>query len=707
MKSIAILFICFMLIGTTVAAAVPQLVQTPPQEEPTSRLYSHTILGEYATATWCGYCKYAHGALKNLYKGGWHPFYYISLVDDKNTHADARNSELGITGFPTVVWDGGYDRDIGAGSIPAAQATYNASIVSCGARVVSNVDLVLTVAWQGSATMLITYKAYNNESTAYSGHLRVFVCELTSSMGWYDTAGKLYTFPFLDYAFNTPITIPANNYIQASYTWIGAQHNDGHGHTFSGITQGNTIVIGALYNSNNNYIDDADGQRAGSNQPPNVPSSPQPSNGATNVVLNADLSWSGGDPEWFDTVTYDVYFEAGDSTPDVLVSDDQTATTYDPGTLALDTVYYWKIVATDNHGAVTSGPIWSFTTRGDNPPYVPSNPSPTNGATGAYTNSLLGWTGGDPDGDPVTYDVYFGTSTPPSKVAANHTGESYNPGTLAFDTTYYWKIVAWDSFDNRVDGPIWSFSTEVNLPPNVPSSPSPADGAIDVSTEADLTWTGGDPNPGDLAKYDVYFGTSSPPPLVMHNVSTAFYSPGTMTTETTYYWKIVSWDKEHLTATGPIWSFTTVDTPNYSPSDPEITGKTRLKVNTEYDFTFQSVDDNGDDIFYYVDWGDGGNSGWQGPYSSGESVVLSHTYTEKGSLTIQAKAKDVFDAQSDWGTLGISVPVALGYQSRIAFGFFPQQHNGMLRFWNGQWTELSMSEFKGYCGKLVIIGTIS
>jgi hypothetical protein len=61
-------------------------------------------------------------------------------------------------------------------------------------------------------------------------------------------------------------------------------------------------------------------------------------------------------------VTYDVSFGTSASPP--LVSNDQAATAYNPGTLSAGTTYYWKIVATDNLGASTSGPIWSFTTAG-------------------------------------------------------------------------------------------------------------------------------------------------------------------------------------------------------------------------------------------------------------------------------------------------------------------------------------------------------
>jgi len=75
----------------------------------------------------------------------------------------------------------------------------------------------------------------------------------------------------------------------------------------------------------------------------------------------------------------------------------------------------------------------------------------------------------------------------------------------------------------------------------------------------------------------------------------------------------------------------------------------------EYEYTFTTTDPNGDDVYYYINWGGYFNVGeWIGPYSSGEQIVLTHTWKNKGIYTIKAKAKDIFDLESDWGYLTVT-----------------------------------------------------
>jgi len=97
-----------------------------------------------------------------------------------------------------------------------------------------------------------------------------------------------------------------------------------------------------------------------------------------------------------------------------------------------------------------------------------------------------------------------------------------------------------------------------NQPPFVPHDPIPENESINQPLVIFLLWLGGDPDPEDIVTYDVYFGASNPPPKVISNQTLNNYIPGVLDYDTTYYWKIVSWDNNGAYAVGPLWHFTSL-----------------------------------------------------------------------------------------------------------------------------------------------------
>jgi pyrrolidone-carboxylate peptidase len=95
---------------------------------------------------------------------------------------------------------------------------------------------------------------------------------------------------------------------------------------------------------------------------------------------------------------------------------------------------------------------------------------------------------------------------------------------------------------------------------------------------------------------------------------------------------------------------------NIPPDSPKINGLTNGKKGDEYKYNFSTRDADIDNVYYFIDWGDNSSSGWIGPYNSGETVYENHSWNEKGTYTIKAKAKDVFNATSDWATLTVTMP---------------------------------------------------
>jgi thiol-disulfide isomerase/thioredoxin len=97
--------------------------------------------------------------------------------------------------------------------------------------------------------------------------------------------------------------------------------------------------------------------------------------------------------------------------------------------------------------------------------------------------------------------------------------------------------------------------------------------------------------------------------------------------------------------------------PNEPPEKPTISGSTRAKAGEDHEYTFVTTDPDDDDVYYLVDWGNGENSGWIGPFGSGVDASASHIWDEKGNYEIKVKAKDMDGAESDWEILKVTMPI--------------------------------------------------
>ena len=99
-------------------------------------------------------------------------------------------------------------------------------------------------------------------------------------------------------------------------------------------------------------------------------------------------------------------------------------------------------------------------------------------------------------------------------------------------------------------------------------------------------------------------------------------------------------------------------TQNQPPNPPTITGPVNVKAGTAYPYSFVSIDPDGDEVSYYIEWGDGTTTPWTAFHPSGsQGYSESHAWSKQGTYNIRAKAKDINGNEGNWSTLKITVPL--------------------------------------------------
>ena len=165
---------------------------------------------------------------------------------------------------------------------------------------------------------------------------------------------------------------------------------------------------------------------------------------------------------------------------------------------------------------------------------------------------------------PIKYQLEVATNTQFTNPVVSESNITTTTKTVSLEKgiVFYWRVKATDSegLSSAYSGNN-QFYTEgegvSNYLPFAPELIAPALDATVQETSTTLEWTASDVDTDDTLTYDVYFGTQEDPTtLVLENSSETTYQ-ATLTSSTSYYWKVVVKDDKGGQTTGQVWNFKT------------------------------------------------------------------------------------------------------------------------------------------------------
>jgi hypothetical protein len=192
-------------------------------------------------------------------------------------------------------------------------------------------------------------------------------------------------------------------------------------------------------------------------------------------------------------------------------------------------------------------------------------------------------------------------------------------------------------------------TADINRPPAAPANDtslgSPPNSALGISRTPILCWTCVDPDADEL-KYDVYFGTTATPPVVLSQQTETSYSSDTLEYSTEYYWRVVAVDQAGASASSAVWSFTTVVRPSEMVTIPTTpSGPSGGYPNENLSYSTGGVTSSfGHGIQYRFVWSASDTSNWA------TSTTVEHSWANAGEYSVKSQARCATDTNviSNW-----------------------------------------------------------
>jgi len=397
-------------------------------------------------------------------------------------------------------------------------------------------------------------------------------------------------------------------------------------HTFNlWMREDGLIVDKIVLTTNPDYVPTGDGPAENPRGIPAYATVPSPSDGAVDVPREVTLAWNPGPS----IVAHDVYFgtvfddvnSATRANPlGVLVSQSQTATTYElAGPLALETTYYWRVdeIGAAPESAIIKGGVWRFTTEpfvypirnvtvaasGFQADYRPEN---TINGSGLDADDLHSadqedmWLVDSQQAGPVWIQYEFDRVYKLQELWVwNYNvifeaviGYGFKDVTIEYSTDgAEWTVLGDVQFAKAPASAGYAHNTTVDMAgiaakyvrltpgsnwgglvaqyglsevrfyyvPAHPRQPQPANGLTDVNPDVVLAWRTG----REAASHEVYFGSDldavAGGTALIDTVEVARCDPGALDFGTTYYWKVVEVNEAASPSAweGDLWSFST------------------------------------------------------------------------------------------------------------------------------------------------------
>lgn len=291
--------------------------------------------------------------------------------------------------------------------------------------------------------------------------------------------------------------IHMRTYLGIDHTVDGADYSEISGHKWEGSFESKPVRFILLADADKDgyyYPEGFPGNPTDcDDNNPNIPGPVlvSPAKGATGVSNTPTFSWGASCPD----STYGIQVAKDLAFTQLVVNESGlTGTSYTVTTpLLSNTMYYWRVNATNAKGDIFWSEVWSFTTVAA-APAAPILASPDNNATGVSTTPTLSWNASI---GATSYRLQVSTSQTKwtgsylkvNQSGINGTSYTIPSGKLSNNMVYYWHVNATNAAGTSDWSTVWKFTTAKKTYVLTVKKAGTGSGTVTASP-GDLSWTG-------------------------------------------------------------------------------------------------------------------------------------------------------------------------------------------------------------------------